>query len=80
MILQHRKAVVHKSTDTVMKDTEFDTISRELVSSDVLPLVKISLFRDGVIVTKTTELGYSVLKICDEKRVDISEVDIGIVR
>lgn len=63
-----------------MKNTEFDNISKELVSSDVLPLVKTSLLRDGAIVTKSTELGYDVIKICDGKRVDISEVDIGIVR
>ncbi len=63
-----------------MKDTEFDTFSRELVSSDVLPLIKTSLLRDGAVVTKPTELGYNVLKICDGKRADVSEVDIGIVR
>ncbi len=63
-----------------MKAADFDSLSSELVSSDVLPLVKTSLIRDGVIVSKSTELGYNVLKICDRKGTDISEVDVGIVR
>ena len=80
VILKHQQTVLHKSTDLVMKAADFDSLSSELVSSDVLPLVKTSLIRDGVIVSKSTELGYNVLKICDRKGTYISEVDVGIVR
>ena len=72
--------MVHKSTDLVMKVTDFDTVSSNLVGADVMPLVKAALLKDGVIVTQSTDLGFDVLKICDGREKSVSEVDVGIVR
>ena len=72
--------MVHRSTDLVMKLADFDTVSRDIVSAEVLPLVKAALLREGVVATRSTDLGFDVLKICDFRDKSISEVDVGIVR
>ena len=84
VVTEHRKTILYKSTDMVMRENEFVNICLKIVSPEVTRLVELALVQENKVGKQSTELGYSVVKFAPvgdfRKAVAITEVDIGIVR
>lgn len=78
-----QKTVLYKSTDTVMKLSDFEKLCLEVLSTkESVAVVKYLLLRDGQLARKGAEFGYEVIKLClaKERGMEVTDVDIGIVR
>lgn len=82
MLDKIQKTVLYRSTDSVMKSSDFEKLCLEVVSKDSAAVVKWQLLRDRKLAKKETEFGYEVVKLClaKDKGPGVTDVDVGIVR
>ena len=77
-----QKSVLYKSTDTIMKLSDFEKLCLEVVSKEGVPILTCQLLRDGKLARRETEQGYEVVKlrVAKERGLTVTDVDMGIVR
>ncbi len=79
---QVQKSVLYKSTDTIMRLSDFEKLCLGVVSREGVPILTCQLLRDGKMARRETESGYEVVKLClaKERGLTVTDVDIGIIR
>lgn len=78
----HQSTVLYKSTDNVMKYSEFEKLCLQSVSTPIARVVAQQLMLNGQLAKRGTDSGYEVVKLSSvkEKGIEVTEVDVGIVR
>ena len=82
-MVDHRSSLLYKSTDSVMTYSTFEALCLKSSSRESVPVLVQQLLAAGHLAkTPGEEQGYEVVKLsCTrDKRLTVSEVDIGIVR
>lgn len=82
MITDYQSSVLYKLTDSVMTYSKLEELCLKSVSRALVPVLVQQLLSSGQLAKTQTEHGYEVVKISctKDKRLAVSEVDIGIVR
>ena len=73
---------MYKSTDSVTTYSKLEELCLKSVSRAMVPVLIQQLLSSGQLAKTRTELGYEVVRIScvKDKRLAVSEVDVGIVR
>lgn len=82
VIKDQQSTALYKSTDNVMKHSDFEELCLRKVSCEVAPILAQQLLIGGQLAKSRTELGYEVVKVSpvQDGRLTVTDVDIGIVR
>ena len=82
VIADHQSSILYKLTDSVMTYSALEELCLKSVSHAMVPVLTQQLLSRGQLAKAQTEHGYEVVKISytKDKRLTVSEVDIGIVR